>query len=145
MKVFVDTNVLIDYVCKRDPFFIPSKSVFALCFLKKIEIAVSALSIVNTLYIGRNHDSVAIKSCLLGLSQIVKFVDLPAETVLQTLQMDWKDYEDALQNATALQVNADCIVTRNKKDFQLSPLPIYTPEEFMDFFVRLLNTKPGED
>lgn len=44
MKVFVDTNVLLDFICKREPFFDSAKGVFAACFLKKIEIVISALS-----------------------------------------------------------------------------------------------------
>ena len=43
-----------------------------------------------------------------------------------------KDYEDATQNATALKAEADCIVTRNKKDFSDSSLPVYTPAELLD-------------
>ena len=45
---------------------------------------------------------------------------------------DWKDYEDATQNATALRAEGDCIVTRNKKDFSNSSLPIYTPAELLN-------------
>ena len=51
MKAFIDTNVLIDYICKREPFFIPAKSVFAACFMGRVDIVVSGLSIVNLLYI----------------------------------------------------------------------------------------------
>lgn len=53
MKVFVDTNILIDYVCRREPFFLPAKAIFAFGYLGKSQIAVSALSIVNSVYIGR--------------------------------------------------------------------------------------------
>ena len=130
MKVFVDTNVLIDYVCRREPFFVPAKSIFAICFLGKIEIIVSALSIVNTLYIGRKYGSDVLRTKLSSLSQIINIVDLSAEMTTQTLQTGWADYEDALQNATAINFSADCIVTRNTKDFKDSSLPVYTAEEF---------------
>ena len=50
------------------------------------------------------------------------------------LSSNWKDYEDATQNQTALLSNADCIVTRNKKDFSLSSLPVYTANELFAFF-----------
>ena len=53
MKVFVDTNRLIDDVCRREPFFLPAKAIFASGYLGKSQIAVSALSIVNSVYIGR--------------------------------------------------------------------------------------------
>ena len=50
----------------------------------------------------------------------------------EMLSSDWKDYEDATQYATALKIEADCIVTRNKKDFSKSSLPVYTPGELFD-------------
>lgn len=131
MKVFVDTNVLIDYLCKREPFFLPAKSLFALCYMGKIEIVISSLSIVNSLYIGRKYHSGQLKQSLLGLSKIVSYADMSTSMVLETLQTDWPDYEDALQNATALHEDCGCIVTRNKKDFEKSALPVYSPGEML--------------
>ena len=134
MRVFVDTNVLIDYVCKRETFFMPAKAVFASCYLGKSQIAVSALSIVNSVYIGRKYGSEVLKSKLLALSNMIEVVDLPATTVLNNLTTDWKDYEDALQYNSALAYyEADCIVTRNKKDYEKSSLPVYTADEYISF------------
>ena len=56
---------------------------------------------------------------------------------METLSSDWKDYEDATQNATALKAEADCIVTRNKKDFSESFLPVYTPAELLELLSSL--------
>lgn len=136
MRVFVDTNVLIDYVCKRETFFMSAKAVFASCYLGKSQIAVSALSIVNSVYIGRKYGSEVLKSKLLALSNMIEVVDLPATTVLNNLTTDWKDYEDALQYNSALAYEADCIVTRNKKDYERSSLPVYTADEY----ISLLNS-----
>lgn len=58
-------------------------------------------------------------------------MDLSAEAVLQTLRSDWDDYEDELQYRSALMLEADCIVTRNKKDFEKAVIPVYTADEFM--------------
>ena len=82
MKAFVDTNILIDYICKREPFFIPAKSVFAACYMKKVEVVVSGLSIVNLLYICRKCDLISLKANLLGLSQYIEIVDLPSTFVI---------------------------------------------------------------
>ena len=136
MKVFVDTNVLIDYICKREQFFVAAKAVFALCFLRKIDIIISSISVVNAVYIGRKHDSIKLKGNLSRLAEFVSFVDLPASMVLETLKSDWADYEDALQHASALNNNVDCIVTRNKKDFVEASLPIYTPEELLENLIK---------
>lgn len=132
MKVFVDTNILIDYVCRREPFFLHAKALFAFGYLGKSQIAVSALSIVNSIYIGRKYGSETLKLKLSALSHLIEVVDISATSVLQTLNTDWKDYEDALQYSSALSCGADCIITRNKKDFELSTLPVYTAEEYMN-------------
>lgn len=68
---------------------------------------------------------------LLQVSTFVKILDLQGSTVVEMLSSDWKDYEDATQNHTAISANADCIVTRNIKDFRESSLPVYTVEEFL--------------
>ena len=131
MKAFIDTNVLIDYICKREPFFIPAKSVFAACFMGKVDIVVSGLSIVNLLYICRKQDLVTLKSSLLGLSQYIEIVDLPSVFVINGLKSDWLDYEDFLQHETAIVNNCDCIITRNSDDFSMSCLPVYNASDFM--------------
>ena len=58
-------------------------------------------------------------------------MDLTTSIVLNTLQTEWSDYEDALQYATAQASESDCIITRNKCDYNLSTLPVYTPEELL--------------
>ena len=131
MKAFIDTNVLIDYICKREPFFIPAKSVFAACFMGKVDIVVSGLSIVNLLYICRKHNIAALKASLLGLSQYIEIIDLPSIFVINGLKPDWLDYEDFLQHETAIVSNCDCIITRNPGDFSMSRLPVYNASDFM--------------
>ena len=88
MKAFIDTNILIDYICKREPFFIPAKSVFAACFMGRVDIVVSGLSIVNLLYICRKHKIAALKSSVLGLSQYIEIIDLPSTFVINGLKSD---------------------------------------------------------
>lgn len=102
----------------------------------KIEIVISSLSIVNSLYIGRKYHSNQLRQSLLGLSKIVSFADMTTPMVLETLQTDWPDYEDALQNATAVYEDCNCIVTRNKKDFDKSALPVYLPEEMLEALIK---------
>ena len=131
MKAFVDTNILIDYICKREPFFIPAKSIFATCLMGKVDIVVSGLSIVNLLYICRKQDIAALKLSLLGLSQYIEIVDLPSVFVLNGLKSERLDYEDFLQHETAIVNNCDCIITRNPDDFSMSCLPVYNASDFI--------------
>lgn len=134
MRVYVDTNVLIDFVCQRDVFAEPANKLMTLGCMGKIKLQTSALSYVTTMYVAHKYGYQNVKESLMALTQFLDVQDLQAKTVVEMLSSDWKDYEDATQNQTALLSNADCIVTRNKKDFSLSSLPIYTANELFAFF-----------
>ena len=134
MKVYIDTNVLVDFVCRRDVFFEPAKALFAIGYIGQVKLIMSSLSVLNAVYIGRKYGSTQIKEKLKLLSHFVEIVDLASDIVISELTSNWKDYEDAVQNRSAIKINADCIVTRNKSDFVLSSLPAYTVEEFLNIF-----------
>lgn len=131
MRVHVDTNILIDFVCKREGFFLPAQELFATGYTGRVQLMTSALSVVNTMYVARKHDSEVVKKRLKQISQFVKVADLRADVVIETLGSDWKDYEDATQERSAVVESADCIVTRNKQDFKSSSLPVYTVDELL--------------
>lgn len=134
MRVYVDTNVLIDFVCQRDVFAEPANKLMALGCMGKIKLQTSALSYVTTMYVAHKYGYQNVKESLMALTQFLDVQDLQAKTVIEMLSSNWKDYEDATQNQTALLSNADCIVTRDKKDFSLSSLPVYTANELFAFF-----------
>ena len=133
MRVYIDTNILVDFVCRRDVFFEPAKALFAIGYIGKVKLVISSLSVLNAVYIGRKYGSTQIKEKLKLLSHFVEIVDLASDIVISELTSNWKDYEDAVQHRSAIKINADCIVTRNKPDFSLSSIPVYTVEEFLDF------------
>ena len=132
MTVFVDTNILVDLVCCRQPFAEEAKRLFAHACIGEFDIHISALSYINAMYIGHKYGHLNVKYSLLQLSAFFRIVDLRGEVVVDMLSSEWKDYEDAVQNQSALLTGADCIITRNKKDFKDSSLPIYTVAEFFD-------------
>lgn len=137
MKVYVDTNVLIDFVCRRSPFAEDAKRLFALGYIGEHELMASALSFVNAMYVAHKYGHDEVKSYLKQVASFIDVMDLQGQVVVDMLSTDWADYEDATQHATALKADADCIVTRNKKDFTKSPLPTYTPTELLE----LLNNR----
>ncbi len=125
MKVFIDTNILIDFVCGREPFAEDAKKLFAYGYLGRLRLMTSSLSIVNAMYIAHKYGHDEVKGLLHKVSSFVDVLDLQGCVVVEMLSSDWKDYEDSTQNQTAVVACADCIVTRNKKDFSKSSLPIY--------------------
>lgn len=121
----------VDLVCERSGFVEPARMLFAYGLMGKFSLTISALSFVNTVYIGRKYGYSAILEKLCQITEFVEVVDLKGKTVTWALDCDWKDYEDATQAKTAAIELADCIVTRNKKDFQKSLIPVYTVEELL--------------
>ena len=131
MRVFIDTNILIDFVADREGFSDDADSIFALGVAGNVKLMTSALSYITSMYVAHKYGYQRVKESLFALSDFVEVLDLQASTVVEMLSSSWKDYEDATQNATALTAEADCIVTRNKKDFSESSLPVYTPAELL--------------
>ena len=131
MTVFVDTNILIDLLCERESFVQSARMLFAYGYSGRLTLVLSSLSLVNAVYIARKYGYVDVRERLDDITEFVEVVDLRKEVAKRALTCEWKDYEDAVQYMSAIKENADCIVTRNKKDFRKSVIPVYTIEELM--------------
>ncbi len=130
--VLLDTNIILDIALKREPHF--TKSVEVLRSIEKYQIKsyVSATSINDIYYIARkdkgNKIAIEFINNLIGL---VDIAGVDKQVIITAIKSKITDFEDAIQNFSA--VNSDCeiIVTRNKSDFKNSTLQILTPEEFL--------------
>ena len=134
MRAYVDTNILVDLVLSRQEFLPNAQRVFAIGYAGEAQLVVSALSFVNTVYLGRKYkfpmDDVLSK--LRMIADFVDVADLSGQNVVDMLTSGWRDYEDATQHRSAIDEQADCIVTRNKKDFKAGTLPVLSPVEFFN-------------
>lgn len=132
MRAYIDTNILVDLVFAGQEFLPDAQRVFALGYAGEVQLIVSALSFVNTIYLGRKYkypmDEVYTKLRL--IADFVDVADLSGQNVVEMLSSGWKDYEDATQYRSAVDELADCIVTRNKKDYKASTIEVVTPSEF---------------
>jgi len=133
-RIFVDTNIVIDLFSRREPFFEESAILFSLADKKKIELAVSSLTIANTSYaLSRQMDSNKSKSILRKLRLIVKILPLNDKIVGLALNDEtFSDFEDGLQYFTAIENGQELIITRNLKDFKNSKLPTMTARQFIE-------------
>ena len=132
MKVLIDTNVILDVLCDRANFVEASAMVMKLCEINTIEGYVSALSFPNIVYIMRKELSKEkVKEIIYRLSMIFKIADLKADNLKKAADLDFRDFEDALQAICASEVKAQYIVSRNVRDFLNSPIPAITPSEFL--------------
>lgn len=134
MKVFIDTNVLIDFVCKRDVFFRPAAVLFDMAYKGKIRLIISSLSFVNAYYVGLKYkyNSVALQKSLKEIKAIVQISSFDEQMLEYAFSLEVKDLEDAVQYFSALSLNSDCIITRNEKDFDFSSIPVYSPNDFFE-------------
>ena len=133
MKILIDTNVILDVLCNRTDFVEDSLKVFKYCEVNQIMGCISAMSVSNIVYIMRKElDSERIKEILTTLTSLFTVVDLREADLLKAADLDFADYEDALQSVCATRVKANYIVTRNIKDFKNSPVPAIKPSELFE-------------
>lgn len=130
-NIFIDTNVVIDFLADRRPFSIDAARLFDLAINQKVKVYISAVSYNNIYYILRQSltRDVTIK-LLEELSGMTEIVDVTNDIIRKSLKTDFKDYEDAIQYYSALSLpEIDFIVTRNSRDFKKSIISVLTPAE----------------
>ncbi len=132
MNLFLDTNVLIDLIDKREPFYNDIAIIASLAENKKFNLAASSLSFVNTLYvISRNIEEKLVLEALKKFRIICDVSTIDEIVIDKSLISSFNDFEDAVQYFSALHHKSDIILTRNKKDFKNSEIPVMTPTEFL--------------
>jgi predicted nucleic acid-binding protein len=133
MKVLLDTNVLLDVVEKREPFFSDSFEVFMKSARREIEAVIGAGSVTDIYYIARRNCKNAGQALgyIIDMLKVVTPVDTKAADLQEAIKLDFADFEDAVVAATAARENADFIVTRNAGDFTKSPVPAISPADFL--------------
>ena len=132
-KVLIDTDVLLDFFFDRKPFAEYSAGVLNLCAEKEIKGYFTPVIISNVYYLLRKtakHDIIVEK--IKQLLNIIDIIKMDKNAVLDALNSEFKDFEDALQNFSAIQNGQiKIILTRNLKDFKKSDLAILTPETYL--------------
>ena len=134
MKCMIDTNIIIDVLTQRQPFFDSSKEVLSLCEKKKILGFISASTATDIFYLTRKAlGSVSEAYSALGyLLDIVKVLTVTNEDVNNAFLQKAGDFEDCLLATCAKSNGCDCIVTRNKKDFLSFGISLLSPEEICE-------------
>ena len=133
MLVLIDTNIVLDILEKRAPFYESSHDVLFLCASKKIKGCIALHSVSNIFYILRKQYSAEDRRrLLLGILNFLQIANASHENVRHALERnDFPDFEDCLQDECASQNHADYIITRNIDDFSNSNIPAITPSDFL--------------
>jgi predicted nucleic acid-binding protein len=131
-KLLVDTNVVLDLLGKRENFYLEAQELFTLSDNGIIQLCVSALTFANTHYILSEQLKVINASKILRKFKVlVKVLPLHNKIIELSLDSDFRDFEDAIQYYSALDGEAEIIITRNKKDFKLAEIPVLTAKEYI--------------
>lgn len=132
-KLFVDSDVVIDFFTDREPHANPSSELFDLNEHGNVKIYLSAVSINNIYYIVRrflgHKKTIEVVELLTDMTEIV---GTTKKEIIQALKNNFSDYEDSIQYSSALTIkNLDAIITRNIKDYRNSSIAVMTPSNFL--------------
>lgn len=133
MKVFYDSNVILDVLLNRTEFVADSSAALKLSEINKVKGYISIVSITDIFYIVNKNlkDTNLSIEKMKTLLQIVSVAKADEKVAQNALNSGWKDFEDAVQYSVAKKAKCRCIITRNKKDFIQSDIPVFTPTEFI--------------
>ena len=131
-KIFLDTNIILDFLGEREGFYEASAKIMTLADKKKIQVYTSPSSISNVFYVLAKYEN-----SKTALEKIRKFKLLCSmsvmddEVVEKAIHSNFKDFEDAMQYFSALVSNCDVIITRNEKDFKNALIPVMNAESYL--------------
>ena len=130
----IDTNVFLDVLTKREPFFPESKKVLELCENKTIQGFLSASSVTDLFYLVRRylHSTEMAYQALGFMLDIVKVLTVTNEEVLTAYLKKAPDFEDCLLATCAESNGCDAIVSRNQKDFIASDIQVLSPKDLLE-------------
>jgi predicted nucleic acid-binding protein len=131
-KVFVDTDIVLDLLGNREPFYQYAATLFSLADKGELQLFVSSLSFANLNYLlSKQYNSDQAKKKLLKFKTLVTVLSVSDKIVELALSSDFKDFEDGLQYFTAIENNIKKLLTRNLKDFKKAEIMVMTAEQFL--------------
>lgn len=132
MVLLIDANIILDILLNRPMFVKDSSMIWKLCETQQMKGYISTLTYANIMYIMRKQlTPEQIQEIFCKLKLIFEFADFSPAVLERAVNMKWKDFEDAIQSATAESVHADYIITRNIKDFKQSKVMALMPSELL--------------
>lgn len=136
-KLLIDTNVLIDYLSVREPFYEEARLLMIAGRVGEVELWMTSSQVTDLIYIlsdgGKQTLLPDVLERLRGLRTFVEVFAVTDREVDQMLASAWKDPEDALMFESALSLKADAIITRNAKNFENPLVPAITAQDYFEW------------
>ena len=132
-RILIDTNIVIDLLSKRKDFYDDAADLFSQADRKELSLTISSLTFANTNYIlSKLKSAKEAREILRKFKVLVELLNLDDKiTELALSDESFHDFEDGLQYYSAIENEVDIIITRNKKDFKNSKLPVLTAKEYL--------------
>ncbi len=131
-KVFVDSDIILDLLSYRQPFYPHSANLFSAADKNEVKIFVSSLSFANLNYLlSKQYSADQAKKTLLKFKTLVTVLAVTDKVVELALSSDFRDFEDSLQYYTATENNIRVLLTRNLKDYKNAEISVLTAEQYL--------------
>lgn len=131
-RVFVNTNIILDLLSRREPFYPAAAKLFSEADRGKLRIYVSSLSFATIYYIVAKNTSPAKARQIIGQFKVLVHVLSVDDKIIElALSSPFSDFEDAIQYYAAIENNINILLTRNIKDYKKSEIPIMSVEDFL--------------
>ncbi len=131
-SLFLDTNVVLDLLGERDPYYEPAAMIVSLADRNVVTVVVSAWTYPTVHYLLTKFERERmVRDKIRKFRAITQTSDLTDSIIEKALGSDFRDFEDALQYHCALQADCDILITRNAKDFRKSRIPVLSAEEYL--------------
>ena len=130
-RLFLDTNIVVDILQRREPFCHDAVQLFTMAYNKKVQLVVSPMTYSTASFLLQKHGPEGVRKLLANFRQLSRIAVTNEQIVDDSLASQFSDFEDAMQYFTALKAKADIIITRNGKDFASSKIPVMTATEYL--------------
>lgn len=131
IRLFLDTNIVIDLLDRREPFCHDAVQLFTMAYNKQVQLIVSPMTYTTASFLLHRHGAEGVRNLLFNFRQLSRVATADERTVDDSLASQFNDFEDAMQYYCALKAKADIIITRNGKDFSASKLPVMSATEYL--------------
>ncbi|MCC5934647.1 MAG: PIN domain-containing protein [Balneolales bacterium] len=130
--LFLDTNILVDLLAERHPHFEPALALMRGARSGSLRLCTSALSVTTCWYlVSRQRDNATALDAIRAMLRFVEVIPVSERAVLQAVQSDFRDFEDAVQYFAALEAGDTAfIITRNVRDFRQSVIPVCSARDY---------------
>ncbi|MFM9905000.1 MAG: type II toxin-antitoxin system VapC family toxin [Pyrinomonadaceae bacterium] len=133
MRTLIDSDVCLDFLLQRPSHLPEANLLFGHVETKTFSAYICAVSLTTVHYIVRKEkDAASALAAVDGLLLLTDVCTVDRNVLHHARMLEFRDYEDAVQCASAITEGLDAIVTRNSKDYKNSPIPVYSPSEFLE-------------